>query len=159
MWADEDYNNELAQSGQVGTIEPISCLDALLFAYQHNRFSQLENPTEFIASVLTKEVAGEPRLAVIFGAGSEMFPPKSVYGFDIVDEYRSQGWRHRYAIHNHTIQANGDRLALGSPVLSTSDVQLMKNLVEGSGLETGRVTNGFYTFSVDADEIGLMRSR
>ena len=88
-----------------------------------------------------------------------MFPPKSVYGFDVVNEYVARGWRYEYALHNHTIQKNGDRLALGTPALSTSDVQLSRNLVETTGLESVRVTNGFYTYRVGAEDLGLLRSR
>jgi hypothetical protein len=88
-----------------------------------------------------------------------MFPPKSVYGFDVVEEHLADGWRWWYAIHNHTIQRNGERLALGSPTLSTSDVHLMHNLAGDGGLESARVTNGFYTFTVAADELWKMRSR
>ena len=158
-WRDEHFNHELAQSGEVGSIEPITCLDALLFAYQNARVSQLEQPTEFLASVLRRDVDGGTELAVVFGAGHEMFPPKSVYGFDVVEEHLADGWRWWYALHNHTIQRNGERLALGSPTLSTSDVQLMRNLTGDGGLENARVTNGFYTFTVAAGELWKMRSR
>lgn len=159
LWSDEHFNAELARSGEAGIIEPIRCLDALLFAFQHDRVSQLEQPTEFLASVLRKETNGEIRLAIVFGAGEEMFPPKTVYGFDLVDEYRARGWRYRYALHNHTIQQNGDHLALGTPALSTSDVQLTRSLASGAGLESARVTNGFYTYSVPSAKLGLLRSR
>jgi hypothetical protein len=105
------------------------------------------------------EIEGEPRIIVLFGAGREMFPPKSVYGFDVVGEYVARGGRYVYALHNHTLQANGDRLALGTPALSTSDVQLTRSLVETSGLESARVTNGFYTYSVLSGDLGRLRSR
>ena len=159
LWRDERVNGDLAQSGEVGFIEPIRCLDALLFANQNSRVSQLTQPTEFLASVLQKDEAGHARLVVIFGAGEEMFPPKSVYGFDVVDEYVALGWRYRYALHNHTIQQNGELLALGTPALSTSDVQLTRNLAEGTSLESARVTNGFYTYTATAEELRRLRSR
>lgn len=159
IWRAERINGDLAHSGQVGAIEPIACLDALLFARQHRRVSQLDQPTEFLASVLRREVAGQARLLVIFGASDQMFPPKRVYGFDLVDEYRAQGWSYWYMLHNHTIQKRGDRLALGNPVLSTSDVQLVRNLAAGSGLASARVTNGFYTFTASASEFASLRAR
>lgn len=158
-WLDEDVNHELAQSGQVGRIEGITCLDALLFAYQNARVAELTQPTEFLASVLRREVEGQRQLAVVFGAGDEMFIPKSVYGFDVVAEFVAQGWEYWYGIHNHTLQRNGDRVALGNPTLSTSDVQLVRNLAADHGLRNARVTNGFYTFSAKAEEFSLMRSR
>ena len=158
-WLDEDVNHELAQSGQVGRIEGITCLDALLFAYQNARVAELTQPTEFLASVLRREVEGQRQLAVVFGAGDEMFIPKSVYGFDVVAEFVAQDWEYWYGIHNHTLQRNGDRVALGNPTLSTSDVQLVRNLAADHGLRNARVTNGFYTFSAKAEEFSLMRSR
>ena len=158
-WRDEDVNHELAQSGQVGRIEGITCLDALLFAYQNARVAELTQPTEFLASVLRREVEGQRQLAVVFGAGDEMFIPKSVYGFDVVAELVAQGWEYWYGIHNHTLQRNGNRVALGNPTLSTSDVQLVRNLAADHGLRNARVTNGFYTFSAKAEEFSLLRSR
>jgi hypothetical protein len=159
MWRDEEVNNELAQTGTVGKIERINCLDALLFAFQNARVPELTHPTEFLASVLRRESEGRLDLTVVFGAGEEMFPPKSVYGFDIVDKYVAQGWRYWYLIHDHTLQRNGDRIALGTPTLSTSDVQLVRSLAAEHGLESARVTNGFYTFSATAAEFARLRSR
>ena len=158
-WRDEDANHELAQSGEVGTIEPIGCLDALLFAFQNSRVSELTHPTEFLASVLRRRLGGQTHLAVVFGAGREMFVPKSVYGLDVVAELVAEGWEYWYAIHNHTLQRNGDRLALGNPTLSISDVQLVRNLARDQDLQSARVTNGLYTFRVPAAEFPLMRSR
>jgi hypothetical protein len=158
-WRDEQVNAELALSGEVGTIERIDCLGALLFAFQNTRVPQLVRPTEFVASVLRREAPGGAQLIVVFGAGDEMYPPKSVYGTDVAERYVAEGWRWLYVIHDHTLQRNGDRIALGTPTLSTSDVQLMRGLAADHGLESARVTNGFYTFSVAAGDIGRMRSR
>ncbi|MEX2125269.1 MAG: hypothetical protein WD795_15360 [Woeseia sp.] len=157
IWDDENYNNDLAFSGEVGSIDAITCLDALLFAAQNARISQLERPTEFLASVLRRD--GSKDVIVVFGAGNEMFPPKSVYGFDIVDEYLAQDWRFWYALHNHTLQEKGELLALGTPVPSTSDVQLVRSLAEDRGLESVRVTNGFYTFNATVDDLSEFRAR
>jgi hypothetical protein len=159
LFRDEAANRDLAQRGEVGIVEPIRCLDALLFAFQHARFSQLTHPTEFLASVLRKETADRIRLTVVFGAGEGMFPPKSVYGFDVVADSVARGWVYWYALHNHTIQRNGDRLALGAPALSTSDAQLMQSLAEEVGLESARVTNGFFTYVVGAEQLTRLRSR
>jgi len=159
MWRNEDINHELAQGGEVGKIEPITCLDALLFAYQNGRVPELTHPTEFLASVLRREVGDRSEIAVVFGAGDEMFIPKTVYGFDVVAELVAKGWDYWYAIHNHTLQWNGDRVALGRPTLSLSDVHLVRNLAADQGLSSARVTNGFFTFSVRAGEFSRMRSR
>jgi len=95
---------------------------------------------------------------VVFGAGSEMFVPKEVYGFDVVGDLLDDGWSLWYAMHNHTVKRNGDRLALGVPVPSTNDVELLRSLSESLGLDSVRVTNGFYTFRASVVELGRMRS-
>lgn len=156
VWRDETHNNRLAYSGAVGTIEPLTCLDALLFAEQNRRISQIERPTEFLASVLVSE---RDWVTVVFGAGDEMFLPSSVYGFDIVDEYVADGWRYWYALHNHTLQSSGDDIVLGVPVPSTSDVSLARILAEERRLESLRVTNGFYTFSARIEDLSEFRGR
>jgi hypothetical protein len=156
IWRDENFNNDLAYRGGVGSIDPITCLDALLFAEQNARVPQLEHPTEFLASVLLRQTTEGDEAVVLFGAGMEMFPPSSVLGSEIIDEYVAQGWRYWYWLHNHTRQADG---ALGLPVPSTSDVRFARSLAVGSGLERVRVTNGFYTFDAAIDEMVGFRFR
>jgi hypothetical protein len=159
VWRNERFNNDLVFSGAVGSIAPITCLDALLFSRQASRISQIDQPTEFLASVLRRETSTGPDLVVVFGAGSQMFPPKDVYGFEVVARFLAEGWSYWYAIHNHTVQKNGDLLALGVPAPSTSDVQLYRSLGKQMGLESLRVTNGFYTFSASVHELGAFRTR
>ncbi len=156
VWRDESFNNDLAYRGVVGAIGPITCLDALLFAQQNARVPQLERPTEFVASVLRKGSDEREEIVVVFGAGAELFPPKTVYGFDIVDDYLAQGWSYWYVLHNHTRQNNG---ALGIPVPSTSDVQFGRGLAAKRGLKRVRVTNGFYSFDAGIDEMRALRAR
>jgi len=159
MWQNEHFNNELVFSGGVGSIDRISCLDALLFARQASRISEIDHPTEFLASVLRRETSAGTDLIVVFGAGVEMFPPKAAYGFDVVNRLRAEGWSYWYAIHNHTVQKNGNRLALGVPAPSTSDVQFYRSLAGEMSLESLRVTNGFYTFSTSAGDLSAFRAR
>lgn len=156
VWRDEAFNNEMVYSGDAGTVERITCLDALIFAQQNARVPQIERGTEFIASVLRRSSEGREEAAVVFGAGEERFPPNSIYGFDIVDEYMDEGWSYWYLIHNHTRQRNG---ALGVPGPSTSDVRLVRWLADTRGLERARVTNGFYTFDAPVDELREFRWR
>lgn len=155
-WDDESANNDLVYRGEVGRIEPITCLDALMFAEQNARVPQLERPTEFLASVLRRGDRGAEEVAVVFGAGQELFPPNTVYGLDVVDELRAQGWRFDYLLHNHTRQADG---TLGVPAPSTSDVQFARSLAGVRGLQRIRVTNGFFTFEAGVHELGVLRPR
>ena len=159
IWRDEFFNNDLVFDEGVGSLSPISCLDALIFARQAGRVSQLEHPTEFIASVLRRGMPDGTRVLVVFAAGSEMFVPRGFYGFDIVGEYLADGREYWYSLHNHTIQKNGSRLALGVPAPSTSDVQMFRMLADDLGLDSARVTNGFFTFSAGVEELGRFRAR
>lgn len=157
IWRNEFFNNDLVFDGGVGVVEPISCLDALLFTRQAVRVSQLEKPTEFVASVLRRDAADGTRLLVIFGAGSDMFVPRGWYGTDLAAEYVNDEWSLWYVIHNHTTQKNGGRLALGVPVPSTNDVLLNRALAEQLGLDSVRVTNGFYTFRASTADMSRFR--
>jgi hypothetical protein len=159
VWRDEFLNNDLVFDGGVGSVDAITCLDALLFARQAGRVSQVSRPTEFLASVLRRETIGGTRLLVVFGAGEEMFVPRDFYGLDVVEERLAEGWALWYAIHNHTTQRNGERLALGVPVPSTSDVRLLRSLQAELGLDSLRVTNGFYTFRAAVDDLSEFRAR
>jgi len=159
MWRNEQFNNDLVFDGAVGSINPISCLDALLVSRQASRVSEIDHPTEFLASVLRRETRTGPDLLVVFGAGSEMYPPKDVYGFEVIRHFRAEGWSYWYAIHNHTIQKNGVLLALGVPAPSASDVQLYRSLGKEMGLDSLKITNGFYTFSASVSELGAFRAR
>jgi len=159
IWRDEFFNNDLVFDEGVGSVNPISCLDALLFARQAGRVSQLEQPTEFTASVLRRNTTEGALVLVVFAAGSEMFVPRGFYGFDVVADYLADGWDFWYAIHNHTIQRNDGRLALGVPAPSTSDVQLLRGLAGDLGLDSARVTNGFYTFSASVEDLARFRAR
>ncbi|MFK8017879.1 MAG: hypothetical protein AB8G17_20830 [Gammaproteobacteria bacterium] len=159
IWQTEIHNNAQIYSDKVGAIEPVDCLDALLFAEQNARLAQFEVPTEFLASVLRKEAARADEIVVVFGAGDSQFPPKSVYGFDIVDQYLADGWRYWYLLHNHTLQRRGDTIALGVPAPSASDLRFARSLAEQRGLQRVRVTNGFYTFDAGVDDLEALRER
>ncbi len=145
LWRREQANVALMYGG-AGDIRAVRCLDAALFALQDARYSQLTHPTEFIGHVLRKD----GRLKIYFGAGDGAFPPKSVYGIDEVEADVAAGWSYWAALHNHPIQRRAERLTLGVPVPSTSDVELLSELVARLGLREVWVTNGIYTGVVSA---------
>jgi len=159
VWSREAQNQVIAYSGRAGTIRPIQCLEAWFFARQHVRHSQLTSPTEFILSVLEKREGGRRRLRLYFSGGDQMFPPQSVYGFDVVAADVAQGWEYLAAVHNHTIQRHGDRPALGVTVPSTSDVQLLRHLAADLKLRAAWVTNGVYTIEVPAAALARYLTR
>ena len=159
IWEAEIRNDEAIYRLEIGEIEPISCLDALLFAEQNRRVSQIETPTEFIASVLSRARAGHHELLVIFGAGLDTFPPKSAYGLKVVQEAVEDGWEYSYMIHNHTIQNHLDDPVPGVPIPSTTDIGFARSLANTYGLKAIRVTNGVYTFSSSIAELSGLGTR
>ena len=94
---------------------------------------------EYLPSILRKQVGGKQLLRVYFGAGDMLFPPKQYYGLDEVKVDVAAGWEWVTMMHDHTVRKHGDLPALGVTTLSTSDVQLVRNLVE-DGLRGARVT-------------------
>ena len=115
--------------------------------------------TEFIAQVLQKETPDGARLRVYFGAGAEEFPPKTVYGFDQVEQDLKSGWSFYASLHNHTYEADALGYSLGHPGPSTVDVHLYSNVGRRLGLRWAWVTNGFYTGVVATDDLDLFESR
>jgi hypothetical protein len=148
MWRREDHNLETAFGGNAGVVRPVACLDALLFAEQDARFSELESPTEFLAIILRKRVGDVSMLRVYHGGSDQMFPPKAVYGIEEARRDVAEGWQMSAMLHNHTIQEHAGEVALGVPVPSTNDVQLLRALAEELGLQAGWVTNGLFTIEV-----------
>ena len=151
-WQRELRNVELAYGGH-GSIRPINCLAALLFAYRHAQYDQIENPSEFLVSILRKVTNGRALLRVYLGAGDSMFPPKEVYGLDEAGRDVAAGWHYVAMLHNHTIQREDGRIRLGVVAPSASDVQLLRSLVKRHGLESARVTNGLYTVEIPASQL------
>lgn len=150
LWRREDRNRELAYSGRAGTIRPIRCLEAWFFARQHARTSQLTSPTEFLLSVLERQIGGHRRLRLYFTSGDQLFPPKSLYPFPDIAADVAQGWDFTVMLHNHTIRRRGDRPALGVTSPSTSDVQLLRGLAADLKLRAAWITNGVYTIEIPA---------
>ncbi len=159
LWRKEDANKALAYSGRGGEIRPIHCLEAALFAYQNARYSELTQPTELMASIVAKQVAGKRMLRVYFTAGDTMFPPKQLYAFPEVERDIAMGWEYLVMLHNHTVQKHGDQPALGVTVPSASDIQLLRHLAEDDKLQSGWVTNGVYTIEVPASAFGTYVAR
>ncbi|MCX5742011.1 MAG: hypothetical protein NT062_05885 [Proteobacteria bacterium] len=154
QWHREDANLELVYSGRVGTIRPIHCLEAALFAYHHERADQLTQPSEMIVFVLRKD----RRLRVYAGRGDSMYPPKSVYGVTEVTADHAAGWQLVANLHNHTIRSFAGKPALGVTVPSTNDVKFLRGLVDELGLPTILVTNGVFTIDVPAASLATLQA-
>jgi hypothetical protein len=154
LWRREGVNEELMYSGG-GHVRRIQCLEAALFARQHARYSELAQPTEFVAQVLRR---GD-RLKVYMGGSEKEFPPKSVYGLNEVAVDVAAGWQYFVVLHNHTVRTLKGRTALGVPAPSTSDVELFSGLVPQLGLREVWVTNGMYTGVVSTESLVRFAAR
>lgn len=150
VWRREDLNLALAYSGQGGTIRPIHCLEALLFARQHARHDELTSPTELGVLVLRRIIDGQPMLRIYMGSSDVMFPPHSVYGSDEATADHAAGWELLVHLHNHTIRKHAGKPALGVTAPSTNDVQFLRSLAEHTGLASAWVTNGVFTIEIPA---------
>lgn len=159
LWAREDANVDRVFQGGAGRVRPMMCLDALLFSYQNARFPQLTHPTEFIASILKKVENGTPMIKLYFAAGDTMFPPRGFYGLDAVARDVADGWDFVAALHNHTVQENEGKPALGVPAPSTSDVDLLRNLSTDLNLRNAWVTNGFFTVEIPSSVLDEYHGR
>lgn len=160
LWRREGVNEALMYSG-VGRVRRIQCLEAALFARQHTRYSQLRQPTEFIAHILRRAHGTSPFevFKVYFGASDEMFPPKSFYGLAEVRADVAAGWTYQAVLHNHTIRSLSGNVALGVPAPSTSDVEMFTGLVASLGLREVLVTNGLFTGVVAGEHLSRFSTR
>jgi hypothetical protein len=154
VWRREGLNEELMYSGG-GAVRRIHCLEAALFARQHERYPQLTHPTEFVAHILRR---GD-RLKVYFWGSDQPFPPRAGYGQDEARVDISAGWQFSAFLHNHTIGTLKGKPALGFAGPSTSDVQLSRSLAANLGLREVWVTNGMYTGVVTAESLGRFSIR
>lgn len=155
LWRREDHNAALVLEGRAGTLRPIHCLEALLFAHQHARVDELTDPTEFVATILRKD----DRLRIYLGAGDQLFPPKSVYGFDQAALDLADGWQPIALLHNHTVVQRGERHALGTPTLSASDVALFRGKLADFAGAAAWVTNGVFTAEIPASDLDQFLDR
>ncbi len=154
LWRREGLNEELMYTGG-GQVRRIRCLEAALFARQHTRYSQLTQPTEFVAHILRR---GDV-FKVYFAGSDRMFPPKSFYAIDEVRADVAAGWQYSAVLHNHTSRSLHGKLALGVPAPSTSDVELFSGLVASLGLREVLVTNGMFTGVVSAERLSRFSTR
>ena len=149
-WRKQEQNRAMVYSGKAGRVRPINCLEALMVAHQHSRFSQLTQPTEFLVAVLRKQINGKPMLRIYFGAGDGERVPKAVYGLDAIKKDGATGWTYWVNLHIHPIRKLNGKLALGSPSPSTPDVDFYRKLNRSLGLARAWITNGFYTADIPA---------
>lgn len=151
----EAANGRLVLSGDVGTLRPISCLEALLVDYQAARFPMASHPTEFHAVVMERG----RQVRVYFAGSGAPWPPRANLLFERVAADRGEGWRAVAHLHNHPFLFAGEGDIAGANAPSLTDVQFWRHLRESVGVESARVTNGFATFEAPAAAFDRLRAR
>jgi hypothetical protein len=174
----EAENGRLVLDGAVGTMRPLSCLEALLLDFQARRFPMVDRPTELQAFVLRRNVPAEDSSAaaadadtpalVYFAASGAPWPPGVGRLVPLLESKVREGWRVIAHVHNHPFYL--DRLtplASGPPTSdiagalapSITDVRFYRSMHAGLGLETALVTNGFATLEIPAASFGRLHAR
>lgn len=151
----DEYNARLMLAGEVGSIRPINCIEALLLSTQAERHPMESQPTEFLAFILKRaDPKGGKRLKIWFytvdqpGIG-RLGPISSAVDADV-----SRGWNPWINLHNHNFFFDRKPLMPGVPWPSAIDAQLMKDLsFQDRAFETIAVTNGFVTSRLRPDEL------
>ena len=155
----EAANGRLVLGGQVGTLRPIDCLEALLVEYQAARFPMASHPTEFQAVVMERSEGGRRRVRVYFAGSGAPWPPRATLLLERVAADRAQGWRAVAHLHNHPFLFSSEGDIAGANAPSLTDVQFWRHLRESVGVESARVTNGFATFEAPAAAFDRLHAR
>jgi hypothetical protein len=155
----EAANGRSVRSGTLGTVRPISCLEALLVEIQAARFPMASHPTEFHALVMERSDAGRRLVRVYFAGSSAPWPPKANLLLDHVAADRRDGWRAVAHLHNHPFLFASEGDIAGANAPSLTDVQFWRYLRDSFGVESARVTNGFATFEAPAAAFDRLRAR
>ena len=164
-WRGEATNAALVLEGRVGTITPVSCLEAMLWKWQAARYPMLEHPTEFGAFVLR----GQGRVRVYLSSADLVGQRTRDAITKRVQADASAGFRLVTHIHNHpflfdrkvgdrmwTLEATKEDVA-GALAPSMTDVQFYRNLRNSLGLQEAWVMNGLNTSHFPAGEFDVLR--
>lgn len=149
-------NVELVLTGEVGTLRPMSCLEALLLASQTDRSetrgtSMFDEPTEFLSYVLARDGALKIYQYTVDQPGIGRVGPIH----DPVEADLAQGWRVVKNIHNHNFFPLSEQ-PLGGVAPSATDVQAFRGAVERLGLRRASITNGFHSLEMSADDFRIL---
>lgn len=155
----EAANGQSVLSALVGTLRPITCVEALLVEFQAQRSPMASRPTEFQAVIMERTVSGTHQVRVYFAGSNAPWPPKGDLLFDRVVHDRREGWRAVAHLHNHPfLLASGGDIA-GANAPSLTDVQFWQHLRDRIGVESARITNGVTTFEAFAPDFDRLQAR
>ena len=156
-YLDEAVNPRLAFEGIAGAIRPISCLEALLVEVQLQRQSMIEHPTEFGALILRSPTDAKLR---IYYSTQDVMGLRGIHPEikERLDSDLSSEWVLWTHLHNHPFDFSNQVNFLGAPVPSLSDVHAYRSQKEELGLQSARVTNGFDTIEISAEEFYRFRA-
>lgn len=147
-------NYHLVHEGYIGTIQPISYLEAELLNYQLNRYPLFSHPTEFHGFILQNDSLGLVR--IYFAASDQGWPPKATPLVEHMEPIIGKGWRLSHHIHNHYESSKDNYLGIMAP--SLADAHYFKVLHARFDLEEARITNGFSTLLLSGEELASLNS-
>lgn len=148
-----DAPNNMLVAGNPTWVEPIRCIEALLFTRQNERISILERSTEFAAFVLRS--ADGSRLKIYNYTRNEDGIGNVSVLTDPIARDVSEGWLLVASLHNHNFHP--DELGSNGIVSpSGTDTTLYKNLAAAFGLREAWITNGVDTSHIPASAFGLL---
>jgi hypothetical protein len=144
----DQKNSDLVHTGSFGTLREINFLEAQLLNYQLGRYPLFSHPTEFVAYIVINDT--ENMVRVYFCSSDKPWPPKHHIVFSSIEKDLTQGWKLKYALHNHYEPGNNNYVGILAP--SMTDVQMFKMLNEDYKLEAALITNGFNTVVIENAE-------
>jgi hypothetical protein len=166
-WKGEADNSMLVLDGTVGKIEPMTCLEAMIWKWQNNRFLMISYPTEFGAFILKRNTDLRIYLSSSDIVGARI---RSEVLESIQTDIES-GFELLAHLHNHPFlfdRSIGDRMwtmeetiddIAGALAPSMTDVSFFRGIRDRYGLQEAWITNGIETSKFNAEEFDLLRSR
>ncbi|MBF0362083.1 MAG: hypothetical protein HQK49_13795 [Oligoflexia bacterium] len=145
-------------------IRSTNCLEAFLYNQQIKNFPNLEIPAEFMAYVFKKSIILPDKkttknkyMIILFLSDGTRFKVDT----SLVKSNIKGGWSLESHIHNHPFYLNpSDALDVGgvtSP--STNDILISRSMKKEFGLKNVIVTNGFYTFESDCQNLEKFKTK
>lgn len=137
----------LVLSRNAGRVEPMSCLEALLFSEHQARFP-VQGYTEFLAVVLAK--GGRLRVYLLSSGETQGAAPHLSHVRAELDADRARGWTLELHLHNHPFNFENESGDIGGSLAPSGearwgDIGTLLSLMREQGLREGAITNGFDT--------------
>ena len=145
--------------GEIGRIESINCLEALLFTEHEARYPVEAGATEFLAFILRKD--GRLKAYLLSHGDTNGVSPSGELVRGRLREDRAQGWILLANLHNHPFQFDNPSGDIGGTTVpsgdsSYGDVSVFQSGVSEYDMRGAWITNGFDTVRFDAADVAAL---